>query len=77
MPFGISSAPEVFQRQMHEVIEGLEGVEIVADDYVTVGFGDTEEEAVAYHDLDQGHSTYACTICVVTKTIQLKLCIYK
>ena len=50
MPFGISSAPEVFQRRMHEVIEGLEGVEVVADDYVTVGFGDTEEEAVAYHD---------------------------
>ena len=24
MPFGISSAPEVFQRRMHEVIEGLQ-----------------------------------------------------
>ena len=50
MPFGISSAPEVFQRRMHEVIEGLEGVEVVADDFVTVGFGDTEEEAIANHD---------------------------
>ncbi len=47
MPFGISSAPEVFQRRMHEVIEGLQGVEVVADDFVTVGFGDTEEEATA------------------------------
>ena len=40
MPFGISSAPEVFQRRMHEVIEGLQGVEVVADDLVVVGFGD-------------------------------------
>ena len=34
MPFGISSAPEVFQRKMHELIEGLKGVEVVADDFV-------------------------------------------
>ena len=32
MPFGISSAPEVFQRRMHELIEGLQGVEVIADD---------------------------------------------
>jgi hypothetical protein len=35
---------------MHEVIEGLQGAEVVADDFVTVGFGDTEEEAIANHD---------------------------
>ncbi len=50
MPFGISSAPEVFQRRMHEVIEGLEGIEVVADDFVAVGFGDTLEEATSDHD---------------------------
>ena len=50
MPFGISSAPEVFQRRMHELIEGLSGVEVIADDFVTVGFGDTEEDAIASHD---------------------------
>ena len=50
MPFGISSAPEVFQRRMHEVIESLEGVKVVADDFVTVSFGDTEEEAIANND---------------------------
>ena len=32
MPFGIRSAPEVFQRKMHELIEGLRGVEVIADD---------------------------------------------
>lgn len=48
MPFGISSAPEVFQRRMHELIEGLSGVEVVADDFVVAGLGDTLEEA--FHD---------------------------
>ena len=50
VPFGISSAQEVFQRRMYEVIEGLKGVEVVADDFVAVGFGDTDEEAIANHD---------------------------
>ena len=30
MPFGISSAPEVFQKKMYELIEGLQGIEVVA-----------------------------------------------
>ena len=50
MPFGISSAPEVFQRRIHELIEGLQGVEVVADDFVVVGFGDTVQEATRDHD---------------------------
>ncbi|PFX15885.1 Retrovirus-related Pol polyprotein from transposon 17.6 [Stylophora pistillata] len=50
MPFGISSAPEVFQRKMHELIEGMTGIEVVADDFITVGYGDTFEEAAQDHD---------------------------
>ena len=46
MPFGISSAPEVFQRRMHEMIEGLSSTEVVADDFIVAGFGDTLEEAI-------------------------------
>ena len=45
MPFSISSAPEVFQRKMHELIEGMTGVEVVADDFIAVGYGETFEEA--------------------------------
>ena len=45
MPFGISSAPEVWQRTMHELVEGLEGVEVIADDFIIAGFGNTTEEA--------------------------------
>ena len=51
MPFGICSAPEVFQRRIHQLIEGLKGVEVVVDDFVVVGFGDTLEDAVKDHDL--------------------------
>ena len=37
MPFKIKSAPEIFQRKMHELIEGLNGVQVIADDFVVVG----------------------------------------
>ena len=60
MPFGISSAPEVFQHRMHEVIEGLEGVEVVADDFVVVGFGSTEEAADKNHDIHLGNFLKRC-----------------
>ena len=50
MPFGIRSAPEVFQRCIHQLIKGMSGVEVVADDFVVVGFGDTLEEATHDHD---------------------------
>ena len=50
MSFGISSAPKVFQRRMHELIEGLDGIEVVADNFIAVGYGDTFEEATRDHD---------------------------
>ena len=50
LPFGISSAPEVFQRKMHELIEGLSGIEVVADDFIAIGCGNTVEEAIDDHD---------------------------
>ena len=39
MPFGICSAPEVYQRRIHQLIEGLQGVEAMVDDFVVVGLG--------------------------------------
>lgn len=36
--------PQVFQRRMHELIEGLTGTEVVADDFVVAGFGETYED---------------------------------
>ena len=50
MPFGISSAPEEFQRRMHTTLQGLSGVEVIADDILVYGCGDTEEEYQRDHD---------------------------
>ena len=38
MPFGLCSAPEVFQRKVHELIEGMQNVEVIADDFVVLGY---------------------------------------
>ena len=46
MPFGICSAPEEFQRHVQNVMEGLNGVETIADDLLVYGIGTTYEETV-------------------------------
>ena len=50
MPFGISSAPEEFQQRMHATLQGLSGVEVMVDDILVFGCGDTEEECQRNHD---------------------------
>jgi hypothetical protein len=50
MPFGINSAPEIFQRRMHEFAEGLEGVEVIADDFLIYGCGESVQTAEINHD---------------------------
>jgi hypothetical protein len=52
MPFGLSSAPEEFQRRQHEVLEGLSGAECVMDDIIVFGCGDNMETAILDHDAD-------------------------
>ena len=47
MPFSITSAPEVWQRGMHKFVEDLEGVEVIADDFLIAGFGATDTEVNA------------------------------
>ena len=50
LSFGISSAPEEFQRRVLKITEGLEGVYAIADDGLIVGQGATLEEATTNHD---------------------------
>ena len=50
LPFGLTSAPEVFQCKQHEVLDGLHGVEVIADDIVVYGSGKTQEEAIRDHN---------------------------
>ena len=47
LPFGISSAPEEYQRRMNEA---LEGIAICADDIIIYGCGDSDEAAEKDHD---------------------------
>ena len=47
---GISSAPEIFQRNMNEIIEGLEGVEVVADDFLIISKWKNKEEGIIDND---------------------------
>ena len=49
MPFRIASAQEEWQRRMHE-IKGLRGVEVIADDFLVIGFGETQKDAIKDHD---------------------------
>ena len=37
LPFGVSSAPELFQRRMNQILEGLEGVLCQMDDVLIFG----------------------------------------
>ncbi len=50
LPFGVSVAPELYQRKQHELLVDLKGIEPIADDILIVGCGDTEEEAIRDHD---------------------------
>ncbi len=50
LPFGISSAPEEFQRRQQDVLDGLDGVINVADDILVYGSGTSQEEAEKDHD---------------------------
>lgn len=50
MPFGISPAPEIFQKKLHEALHGLRGVRALADDILIFGSGETLEEAMIDHN---------------------------
>lgn len=42
MPFGIKSAPELFQRVMMQMLDDLEGIEVFMDDILI--WGETEPQ---------------------------------
>ena len=50
LPFGIKTAPEEYQRRIHESLQNLNGIEDIVDDILCVGEGDTYESAVEDHD---------------------------
>lgn len=50
LPFGVSPAPEEFQRRLNNALENLKGVLPIHDDILIYGEGTTEEEALQDHD---------------------------
>ena len=67
MPFGIKPAAEEYQRRQHEVLLGLKGVSVIADDILVYGCGDTAEEAMDDHDKN------LAALLQRAKTVNLKL----
>ena len=55
------SAPEFCQRRMYELIEGLQGVEVIADDFLILGYGDSQEEAIHSHEQNLAAFLQRCT----------------
>ena len=45
LPFGISSAPELFQKRMTKILEGLNGVVCLIDDVLIFGSTQTEHDS--------------------------------
>jgi len=54
LPFGIASAPEVFQNVMSHLFQDIEGVEVIVDDLVVWG------EDVEQHDVRLGQVLDRC-----------------
>ena len=50
MPFGVSPAPEEFQRRIDVALQGLQSVIAVHDDIIVWGSGATDQEASEDHD---------------------------
>lgn len=44
LPFGIKSAPEIFQRQMDQMLEGIPGARAIMDDILVAGTDEKEHD---------------------------------
>lgn len=44
LPFGITSAPEIFQRKMEEILKDLSGVHVIMDDILIHGANDADHD---------------------------------
>ena len=52
LPFGVSPAPDIFGQKSQEIVQGLIGVEKLADDFVIFDRGKTMEAAIADHNIN-------------------------
>ena len=45
LSYGLAPSPEIFQFRMHQLVEGLDNVACIADDFLIYGCGETVAEA--------------------------------
>lgn len=45
LPFDFKVSSEIFQKRLHDALEGLEGVRCIADDVIIWGQTDEEQDA--------------------------------
>ncbi|KAK3731843.1 hypothetical protein QZH41_020209 [Actinostola sp. cb2023] len=50
LPFGLNVSSEIFQRNVNQALEGLEGVLDITGDILIYGVGSTDDQANADHD---------------------------
>ena len=50
LPFGLCSSSEIFQMKLYEITHDLDGIQVMADDILVLGIGDTEDEAMENHN---------------------------
>ena len=50
LPFGLSTSGEIFQKRLHQALEGLSNVMCVADDIIIYGSGDNDKTVLQDHD---------------------------
>lgn len=71
LPFGISSAPELFQHWMSRILDGLEGVMCLIDDVLLFGKSQEEHDArllAAFQRLKEANVTLNAAKCEFTKS---------
>ena len=55
---------------MHEFIESLQGIEVIADDFFIVGYGDTMDGAIADHHRRFISFLECCAECHATLNVE-------
>ena len=55
-PFGISSAPEVFQKRNDQLSGDVEGVHVVFDDLIICGKDEIEHDGILKQALDRARA---------------------
>ena len=71
LPFGISSAPELFQRRMNRILEGLDGVVCMMDDVLIFGKDQKQHDErlhAVFKRLVEAKVTLNATKCQFEKT---------